>query len=282
MRSILPFLWQQAASCLFAAFIFLALGATQAIEIVGLPRYDLLFLLCVLMQGLMYWTGLETKDEIKVIAVFHLLGLTLELFKTHHHSWQYPEFAWLKIGGVPLYSGFMYASVASYMCQAWRRFRLEIAPLPPAILSLPLALAIYLNFFTEHLLPDLRWLLLALIAFVFRRSRMTFFVQNRPAQMPLPLTFGLIGLGLWTAENIATFLGAWQYPDQHRAWHLVHASKISSWSMLAIITFLIVAHLKRYKETNHKDASVPGTSAGRRSSGLSVANPSALAARKSR
>ena len=82
--------------------------------------YDVLLLVCLIAQALLLLTGLETMDELKVITLFHLIGLGLELFKVHMGSWSYPGQAWSKIGGIPLYSGFMYASVASYICQAWR------------------------------------------------------------------------------------------------------------------------------------------------------------------
>ena len=50
-----------------------------------------------LMQWIMYKTGLETKDELKVITVFHLIGLLLEIYKVHFGSWSYPEEAYSKI-----------------------------------------------------------------------------------------------------------------------------------------------------------------------------------------
>jgi hypothetical protein len=46
------------------------------------------------------------------------------------------------------------------------------------------------------------------------------------------------------AENIATFFGAWQYPHQKRQWAIVGPTKISSWMLLVIISFIIVAALK--------------------------------------
>lgn len=61
----------------------------------------------------MYALEIETRDEVLVIGVFHLLGLVMELFKIHIGSWSYPEFANSKLLGAPRYSGFMYASVAS-------------------------------------------------------------------------------------------------------------------------------------------------------------------------
>ena len=56
------------------------------------------------------WVILE---EAKVILAFHLVGTAMELFKTHMGSWEYPEPSLLRIGGVPLFSGFMYAAVGS-------------------------------------------------------------------------------------------------------------------------------------------------------------------------
>jgi uncharacterized membrane protein YoaT (DUF817 family) len=58
----------------------------------------------------------------------------------------------------------------------------------------------------------------------------------------------LIGFFVWVAENLATFFGAWVYPNQQKAWALVSASKINSWSLLVIVTFIIVADLKHVRE----------------------------------
>ncbi|MCK9912445.1 DUF817 domain-containing protein, partial [Microbacteriaceae bacterium K1510] len=79
-----------------------------------------------------------------------LIGLALEIYKVKMGSWGYPEAAYSKIFGVPLYSGFMYASVASYLCQAWRRLSISIEGWPSSRLTVPLGGAIYLNFFTHH------------------------------------------------------------------------------------------------------------------------------------
>ena len=66
----------------------------------------------------------------------------MELFKVHKGSWSYPEEAYTKFFGVPLYSGFMYASVASYMCQAWHWFNLKIDKQPNQFLSILIAASI--------------------------------------------------------------------------------------------------------------------------------------------
>lgn len=244
---LVRFGWQQALSCVFPVVIFSSLALTQLVPLPWIPRYDWLLVICLSMQVWMLRTGLETRDELKVITVFHLIGLALELFKVHMGSWAYPEAGWTKIGGVPLYSGFMYASVASYLCQAWRRLAVDLVRWPSFWLVAPLAAAIYLNFFVHHYWTDIRWWLSALVLLVFWRTWVTFGVGRQRYRMPLALSFVLIGFFIWIAENVATFFGAWQYPDQSSSWRFVHFGKVSSWLLLVIVSFLIVATLKRVK-----------------------------------
>ena len=66
--------------------------------------------------------------------------------------------------------------------------------------------------------------------------------------MPMTVAFVLIGFFVWVAENIATYYGAWQYPNPSGGWHPVSLAKISSWSSLVVFSFLIVAQLKHVKE----------------------------------
>ena len=252
-RHLLEFARQSVISCVFPLLLFLTFALTKHFAVPGLPRYDVILLCCLAAQWALYSKGWETKDELKVIAVFHGAGLALELFKTHLHAWAYPEPGWTKIAGVPLYSGFMYASVASYLCQAWRRLDVHLSGWPPGWAAWTLAAGIYGNFFTEHRLPDARWLLAGLIAFVFRRTWVSFTVcavSCPPAtyRMPMTVAFILIGFFVWVAENIATYYGAWQYPNQSGGWHPVSFAKISSWSLLVVFSFLIVAQLKHVKE----------------------------------
>lgn len=235
-------------ACLFTGIFFSILILSSNISLLGIARYDLIFILTVSAQVLLLAFGVETKDEAMTLCLFHIIGLGLELFKTHPAiaSWSYPEAGFLKIGTVPLYSGFMYAAVASYLCQAWRIFHLELYRYPSYWLSVPLSAAIYLNFFTHHLsfVPDFRWLLMLCVLAVFRRTTVRFTVLKEPREMPVVVSFLLIGFFIWVAENIATYLGAWRYPDQHEAWRIVSLSKISSWFLLVIISFVIVADLK--------------------------------------
>ncbi|WP_082798912.1 DUF817 domain-containing protein [Metasolibacillus fluoroglycofenilyticus] len=242
---------EQALSCLFPVVIFASLALTKFIPLPILARYDWLLLICLAMQWWMLRAGLETKDELKVITLFHFIGLALEIFKVHMGSWAYPEQGFFKIFGVPLYSGFMYASVASYLCQAWRRLHIELIYWPSFFAVVPLASAIYLNFFWHHFWIDIRWWLGLLVIIVFWRSSVNYKINGVNYRMPIVLSFALIGFFIWIAENIATFFGAWQYPNQTHAWSIVHLGKISSWLLLVIISFLIVAELKRVKEDNN-------------------------------
>lgn len=238
----------EAASAVFGISVFAWLALTKLVHIPGLPRYDLILLLCLAVQVALVRAKWESVNELKVICCFHVLGLCLELFKVQTGSWSYPEHAYLKFWGVPLYSGFMYASVGSYVCQAWRRFSLRLLRPPSIVLALAVATGIYINFFTELVLPDFRWLLAALAVVVYWRTKVSFKVYDRRIRMPLSLSFLLIGLFIWIAENICTRLGAWKYPYQQDGWTLVHSSKIGSWCLLVILSVVLVAALKEFEE----------------------------------
>ena len=250
MWEFLVFGLKQARCCIFAALFFGALFLSRHVPLFGLPRYDFICLAALLIQAVLLICRVETRDEALTLCAFHALGVALELFKTHPSvaSWSYPESGYLKLGTVPLYSGFMYAAVASYMCQAWRVLKLRLERYPPYVWSVPLCAAVYLNFFTEHYFWDVRWPLAALVVWVFRRTRVAFRVTDRERKMPLLLSFALIGLFVWVAENVSTLLGAWVYPEQRAAWQMVNVNKISSWVLLVIISFLIVAELKHMRD----------------------------------
>ncbi|WNS45995.1 DUF817 domain-containing protein [Paenibacillus sp. MMS20-IR301] len=244
---LLHFGYHQAMSCIFPVAIFSTLVITSAVEIPFIHRYDAILLILLTVQYLMYRTGLETLDEIKVICVFHVIGLMLEIYKIRMGSWAYPEPGFTKLLGVPLYSGFMYASVASFMCQIWRRLKMDMTGWPGLAAAGLLGGAIYLNFFTHHFIPDFRWWLTGLVVVVFWRTWIIYTVRDTVYRMPLTLAFVIVGFFIWLAENIATFFNAWKYPDQHEAWHLVGLGKISSWFLLVIISVIIVAQLKHVK-----------------------------------
>lgn len=250
---LLHFGYHQAMSCIFPVVIFGTLALSTLIEIPFIPRYDAILIVLLLVQFLMYRSGLETFDEIKVICLFHVIGLLLEIYKVWMGSWAYPEPGYTKLLGVPLYSGFMYASVASFMCQIWRRLRMDMTGWPGLLPAALLGGAIYLNFFTHHFIYDFRWWLTALVFIVFWKTWIMYRVRETTYRMPLSIAFIIVGFFIWLAENIATFFGAWKYPDQHQTWQIVSFSKISSWFLLVIISVIIVAQLKhvKAKRTTH-------------------------------
>lgn len=244
---------KEAFACIFAGSFFLAVRLLPRAGFLGVPRYDLLLIIALVIQAAMVWTGLETRDELKAISLFHLLGIALELFKTSKSigSWSYPDFAYTKVWGVPLFSGFMYASVGSYIIQAWRLFDLKIIHHPPYWMATTIALALYANFFTHHFIGDYRWYLAACALGLYARSSVTFRPYRYELRMPLVLGLILIGFFIWLAENFGTFFGLWAYPHQVGAWARVHVSKWSAWTLLVLMSFTIVANLKHIKARIH-------------------------------
>lgn len=249
VRELLVFGAKEARACLFPGLFLGVLLLSRVVPGHWITRYDAIFLLTLGVQVLLLRLRIESLQEALVLLAFHGLGLGLELFKTHPSigSWSYPEPGFFKLGTVPLYSGFMYAAVASYMCQAWRLLDLELSDYPSYRYSVPLCLAIYLNFFTHHVLPDARWVLLVAVFLLFRNTRVHFTATRPRRAMPLTLAFLLIGGFVWIAENLSTYLGAWVYPNQAGHWTPVSLGKLSSWSLLVIVSFLIVADLKHVR-----------------------------------
>ena len=115
---------KQGWACLFGGAMVSLLIATSLWypRSAPLSRYDFLFLAALAIQIAMLAFRLETLDEAKVILIFHIVGTLMELFKTAVGSWIYPEAAFFRIAGVPLFSGFMYASIGSYIARSWRLF----------------------------------------------------------------------------------------------------------------------------------------------------------------
>jgi uncharacterized membrane protein YoaT (DUF817 family) len=235
---------KEALSCMFPFGVIFSLALSKVIHLPGIPRYDFIFVACCLMQIGMVVARLESLRELAVVSLFHLLGLAMEVNKTRAGSWSYPEFGYLKVWGVPLYSGFMYASVASYICQAYKRLDLKVAPLPPFWVSVLVAAVAYGNFFGRGYFPDIRGFVILAVLLVFAKTRASFTIGGVTRWMSLPIAFALIGGALWCAENVATYFGAWQYPYQRDGWTLVDGGKATSWFLLVLVCFVPVAALK--------------------------------------
>jgi len=255
-RALAEFLYfgiKEARACVFVAGFFLAILLIPRAGLFGMPRYDVLLVVALAIQAGMVWSRLETWDELKAVSLFHVIGFALEAFKVSGSigSWSYPDFAYTKLWGVPLFAGFMYAAIGSYIIQAWRLLDLRVRHHPPYPLAAGIAILVYLNFFTHHYIGDYRWYLAACALGLYARTEVVFRPLDRDRRMPLLLGFVLTGFFIWLAENIGTFWGVWRYPNQLGAWSVVHLSKWSSWSLLVIMTFTIVASLKHVKATVH-------------------------------
>lgn len=240
------FVLKQGWACLFGGVLLLALTLTKLIWQPDWPitRYDALFVFAIATQAAFLWFRLETWEEARVILLFHLTGTAMEWFKVHAGSWAYPEAAFFKIMDVPLFSGFMYAAVGSYMARVIRIFDMRFAPYPPLWLTFGLAAAIYVNFFAHHFLTDIRLALFVATVLIFGRTRIWFRVSAQDWWMPLPVAALLSSAALWVAENIGTATGTWVYTGQ-RPDHWVSLAKLGSWYLLLYVAFVTVTLVSR-------------------------------------
>lgn len=243
------FVQKQLRALLFPLLFVAVLALSYAAPAVGIYRYDFLFVVTLMIQAGLVYFRYESKDEARAIAIFHVIGLCLELFKTHPSvgSWSYPEPGYLKVGTVPLFSGFMYAAVGSYIMACWKLYGVTLKHAPSYALSLILSALIYLNFFTNHFMYDYRLWLFGGVVALYYRTKIVCTIRSHAYTIPVLLVFLWTGCAVWVAENIATYYGAWQYPGQAAGWQMVGLHKITSWVLLVIISFMIVAYLKHYK-----------------------------------
>jgi uncharacterized membrane protein YoaT (DUF817 family) len=248
------FLWEfflfgfkQAWACLFGALILGLLLLTKLYwpHHSWLARYDFLFLAAIAIQAFLLILHMESLREARVILIFHIVGTVMELFKTSVGSWTYPEHNFFRIGHVPLFSGFMYSSVGSYLARVTRIFDLRYTRYPNFYVTVPLAILIYANFFTHHFILDMRPVLFLGVVAAFGPTWVYYRPYQKFRRMPLLLSFALVALFIWAAENIGTFATIWVYPHQRNRWQMVHFGKYGSWLLLMIISFILVSVVHR-------------------------------------
>jgi len=240
------FVFKQAWACLFGGLLLAMIIGTKLVwnPDWALQRYDFLFLFAIITQALFLRFKLETWEEARVILLFHLTGTAMEWFKVHAGSWGYPEPGLFKLMGVPLFSGFMYAAVGSYIARVIRIFSMRFAPYPAFWMTMILAVAIYVNFFSHHFLPDIRLALFTATLILFARTRVWFINTEKPRWMPMPLAAVLASAALWTAENIGTATGTWLYSGQLPG-KIVSFAKLGSWYLLLYVAFVTVTVISR-------------------------------------
>jgi uncharacterized membrane protein YoaT (DUF817 family) len=238
---------KQGWACLFGGAVVGLLIATSLWYPRGalLARYDFLFLAALVIQIAMLAFRLETFEEAKVILIFHVVGTAMELFKTAVGSWIYPEVAFFRIGGVPLFTGFMYASVGSYIARSWRLFDFRFVRHPPLWTLFPLSAGIYANFYTHHYFVDVRLALFAVMALLCGRTWLYYKVHRHYRRMPLLLGLFLVAVFIWIAENFGTLTRTWIYPSQINGWAMVPLGKLSSWFLLMTISYVMVAWVNK-------------------------------------
>ncbi len=232
---------KQAWSCLFAGLMLFLLIATKLVWQADWPiyRYDALFLAALAIQAALLLSGMERWEEARVILVYHVVGTVMEIFKVRMGSWAYPEPSVIQILGVPLFSGFMYAAVGSFMVRAIRIFDMRFTFYPPRWITFLLAAGIYANFYLHHYFYDTRVILFAATVLIFWRVNIHFTTDRTTLAMPLVLAALLSSIFLWLAENIGTLTGTWVYPSQ-KVWHMVSFSKLGSWYLLLYVSFVLV------------------------------------------
>jgi uncharacterized membrane protein YoaT (DUF817 family) len=247
LYEFLRFGMKQAWACLFGAAMIALIVGTWLWYPAGAPlaRYDFLFLAALAVQAGLLIFRLETVEEAKIILVYHIVGTVMEIFKTSVGSWIYPEEAFFRIAGVPLFTGFMYACIGSYIARSWRLFHFEFTNHPPIWALSLLSLAIYINFYSHHYIMDFRIELFAVAIALFLPTRIYFLNWRTKRWMPLLLGLVLVSVFIWFAENIGTFTRTWMYPNQRAVWSMVGIGKLGSWFLLLIISYTLVAFMKR-------------------------------------
>lgn len=246
LAEFVMFVLKQGWACLFGGLLLAVIIATKLVWKPDWPlqRYDFLFLFAIATQIVFLLTKLETWEEARVILLFHLTGTAMEWFKVSAGSWAYPEPGIFVILNVPLFSGFMYASVGSYIARVIRIFDMRFAPYPSFPLTVLLATGIYVNFFAHHFLPDIRIGLFLATVMLYARTRIWFRIHDHHWWMPLPLAAILAALALWVAENVGTATGTWIYSGQFPG-QIVSLGKLGSWYLLLYVAFVTVTLVSR-------------------------------------
>jgi uncharacterized membrane protein YoaT (DUF817 family) len=247
----LTFVYKQAYACIFGAFLLAMIIMSKYWYPFDdiLYRYDFLFISAVVFQWVLILIKLESHREVAVILIFHMIAMMMEVFKTHPSigSWSYPEYSYISLGWVPLFAGFMYSAVGSYIARVWRILDFRFARYPKQIYTILIALTIYINFFTHHFIWDLRYAIIIGVLLIFGKTTIFFTPHRRTYSMNLVIGFVLVASCIWIAENIATYMRIWIYPSQSVIWHMVSIEKITAWFLLMIISFVLISFINSPK-----------------------------------
>jgi uncharacterized membrane protein YoaT (DUF817 family) len=245
LKSSIEFSYKAASAALFGILLLLAFALTAFMgshEFYGLFRYDYLLVYALVIQVCLLYFKLESWAEAKVIALFHLMAMVMEIFLTHPliASWHYPQPAVFKILTVPLFAGFMYSAVGSFFARSLRLYQVSVVRLPPFSHMLILALLSYVNFMSKFFVPDIRYLLFAWSTYLFWSTKVRFCLAKHELNLPMLPVLWVLAFVIWIAENISTFYQIWLYPSQIEAWHMVGWGKLGSWYLLLLLSLVLV------------------------------------------
>lgn len=245
LKSSIEFSYKAASAALFGILLLIAFALTASMgshEFYGLFRYDYLLIYALIIQACLLYLKLESWAEAKVIALFHLMAMVMEIFLTHPAiaSWHYPQPALFKLLTVPLFAGFMYSAVGSFFARSLRLYHVSLSNLPQFSHMLILALLSYLNFMTKFFVPDIRYALFAWSTWMFWSTKIRFCLNQHQFNLPMLPVLWLLAFLIWIAENISTFYQIWLYPSQVDAWHMVGWGKLGSWYLLLLLSLVWV------------------------------------------
>ena len=251
IHDFFTFIYRQAYACIFWGFLVLMIVLTQYYyPLEGIIyRYDFLFISAILFQWFLISMKLESWEEVWIIGIFHIIAMIMEIFKTHPSigSWIYPGEFSLGIMGVPLFAGFMYSAVGSYLARVWRIFDFQFENYPRKFYAILIAIAIYINFFSHHFIWDFRYVIIGCILLTFGKTQIYFQPNKKYYSMNLAFWFLLVASVIWIAENIATYTKIWLYPSQVVAWHMVSIEKITAWFLLMMISFVLISLIHKVR-----------------------------------
>ena len=245
IKSGFEFSYKAASAALFGILLLVAFVLTAPMgsePFAGFYRYDYLFFYALLIQFLLLLYKLESWAEAKVIALFHVMAMVMEIFLTHPAiaSWYYPQPAVFKILTVPLFAGFMYSAVGSFFARSLRLFKVSFTQLPTFGAMLSLAVLSYINFMSKFFIPDYRYVLFVWSVVIFWKTKIRFCLTQHQLSMPMLPVLLVLALMIWVAENISTFYQIWLYPSQVDAWHMVGWGKLGSWYLLLLLSLVLV------------------------------------------
>ncbi|MEQ0924313.1 DUF817 family protein [Acinetobacter schindleri] len=244
-KSGYEFSYKAASAALFGILLLLAFAfsASMGSELFyGFYRYDYLLFYALVIQVILLYAKLESWAEARVIALFHILAMVMEIFLTHPAiaSWHYPQPAIFKILTVPLFAGFMYSAVGSFFARSLRLFQISFNHLPGFTNMMALAVLSYINFMSKFFIPDYRMLLFIWSALIFWKTQIRFQLNRHVFQLPMLPVLALLAFIIWIAENISTFYQIWLYPSQVEKWHMVGWAKLGSWYLLLLLSLVLV------------------------------------------